>query len=59
MLNTYGNNCNELSIKFNSAESKCILIGSNKCDIPTSMNINGALIDWVNKIKYLGITVLL
>ena len=57
MLNICCHFGNELGIKFNCAKPKCISFGSNKCDTRYSMNVNSALIHWVNKIKYLGIIV--
>jgi hypothetical protein len=47
---------NELEIKFNSAKSKCISIGPMRSLKLAPVSINGSEIQWVEKIKYLGLT---
>jgi len=47
-----------LGIKFNALKSKCISIGPDRSIKLASMTISNAKIDWVEKIKYLGITIL-
>jgi len=45
----------QLSVKFNSSKSKCISIGPNKINNIADMTMNGNVIQWVDKLKYLGI----
>ena len=45
----------QLSNTFNASKSKCIIIGLNKIYHKRSMCLNGKVLEFVNKIKYLGI----
>ena len=42
-------------IAFNSTKSKSIIIGPNVLSKSVNLNINGAPLQWVDKLKYLGI----
>ena len=57
MLNICGNIGLNLGIKFNSSKSVCMTIGPNKLPTPTPMLINGAPIQWVNSLNYLGVSI--
>ena len=45
----------QLGIAFNSTKSKSIIIGPNVLSKSVNLNINGAPLQWVDKLKYLGI----
>ena len=47
-----------LGIKFNASKSMCMVVGPNKMEVPSNMNINGSTINWVDRIKYLGVTII-
>ena len=55
MLNICGDNGIDLGINFNCSKSMCMSVGPNQ-NTPTPMVVNGLKIQWVEKIKYLGIT---
>jgi exonuclease III len=57
MLNICGNIGSNLGIKFNSNKSACMIIGPNKLTTPTPMLINGASIQWINSLNYLGVSI--
>jgi hypothetical protein len=56
MLNICGLVGDELGIKFNGSKSNSIAIGPKKVHNLASLYINTHEIQWVNKIKYLGVT---
>ena len=56
MLNTCGDIGSILGINFNAMKSSCIIFGSSKCMTPEPMNISNCRIEWVDRIKYLGVT---
>ena len=58
MLNSCGDVGEGLGIKFNAKKSMCMVVGPNKMDTPSDMTINGSNIKWVDRIKYLGVTVI-
>ena len=45
----------QLGIAFNSAKSQSIIIGPNVLSKSVNLNIKGAPLQWVDKLKYLGI----
>ena len=45
----------QLSILFNGSKSKCINIGPNKINNLADLTMNGNVLQWVDKLKYLGI----
>ena len=55
MLDSCGCVGDELGMKFNCKKSACMIIGPNKCSPISPMILNGLQIQWVDKIKYLGI----
>lgn len=58
MLDCCGQIGQDLGIRFNAGKSMCMMIGPNKNCAPTDMDISGATIQWVDRIKYLGVTIL-
>ena len=58
MLNVCANTAGELDIKFNATKSVCIMIGPWKCAPPEPMWIDDGCIQWVERVKYLGVTLL-
>ena len=58
MLDSCGDVGNGLGIKFNASKSMCMVVGPNKMEVPSNMNINGSTINWVDRIKYLGVTII-
>jgi Reverse transcriptase (RNA-dependent DNA polymerase) len=57
MLDVCGDVGNNLGIMFNASKSMCMCIGRYKPSIIATMLINGSELQWVDQIKYLGITV--
>lgn len=55
MLNICGSIGNNLGIIFNGNKSSCLMVGPQKIQTPTEMEINGSKVKWVNQLKYLGI----
>src|ERR1043165_4063066 len=55
MLNICGKTGIELGLNFNSKKSKCIAIGPTAIGSPATMIINNLPLQWVDKVKYLGI----
>ena len=55
MLNVCGQIGSQLSIQFNSNKSKCLAIGPNKIKSIENLTLNGSSLEWVDKVKYLGI----
>ena len=55
MLNACSDLGDILGIRFNSKKSKCIIIGPNKPSKLPDMYIDNDLLQWCDKIKYLGI----
>src|ERR1700690_652683 len=55
MLDSCGLVGDNLGIKFNSKKSACMIIAPNKLNPIAPMIINGLQVQWVDKIKYLGI----
>ena len=47
-----------LSIQFNSMKSKCIAIGPNMIKLRSNMTLCGVSLQWVDKVKYLGIVII-
>jgi len=45
-----------LDVSFNSAKSKCLVIGSNTGLKPEPMLLKNTAVEWVEKLNYLGIT---
>ena len=58
MLNICSNTGNDLGLSFNAKKSKCIVIGPTITGIPAAMTISNMPLQWVDKIKYLGIWIL-
>ena len=56
MLDTCGLVGDELRMSFNCAKSACLVLGPNSSIKPGPMSINGLEIKWVDKMKYLGIS---
>jgi len=56
MLDSCGSVGGDLGIKFNCKKSACMLIGPDKLGRIEPMIISGSQVQWVDKIKYLGIT---
>jgi len=47
---------NDLCLQFNDKKSHCIIVGpKHKCQ-PSSVLLSGKLLQWVDSVKYLGIT---
>ena len=46
-----------LGLNFNCIKSNCLLVGCNKIDQLATLTINGAEIQWADRIKYLGICI--
>jgi exonuclease III len=57
MLNITGDIGSSIGLVFNCAKSNCLSIGRTKIGMLASLRINEALIQWVDSIKYLGVTV--
>ena len=57
MLDICGEIGDELGLKYNANKSLCMVVGPNKLAIPEPMNINNAVVQWSDCMKYLGITV--
>ena len=55
MLDSCGSVGDKLGIKFNCKKSACMIIGPNKLSPISPLIINGSQVQWVDKIKYLGI----
>jgi hypothetical protein len=55
MLDECGDSGNNLGINFNCSKSICMSVGSYQ-NTPSPKTVNGLQIPWVEKIKYLGIT---
>jgi len=55
MLNICGKTGIELGLNFNAKKSKCIVIGPTAVGSPATMFINNLPLQWVDKVKYLGI----
>src|ERR1043165_4846129 len=55
MLDVCGDSGNNLGINFNCSKSICMSVGSYQ-NTPSPKTVNGLQIPWVEKIKYLGIT---
>ena len=58
MLDTCGSTGADLGMQFNPTQSHCLFVGPSRAINPASMFINGVEIEWVSKVKYLGITLL-
>jgi hypothetical protein len=57
MLNICGKTGIELGLNFNAMKSKCIVIGPTAIGSPATMIINNLPLQWVDKVKYLGICI--
>ena len=55
MLNICSNTGNDLGLSFNAKKSTCIVIGPTITGMPAAMIISNMPLQWVDKIKYLGI----
>jgi hypothetical protein len=55
MLDTCSEVGSQLSILFNNSKSKCLAIGPNNVDNLASLTLNGNTLQWVDKLKYLGV----
>ena len=55
MLNACSDLGDILGIRFNSKKSRCVIIGPNKPSKLPDMYIDNDLLQWCDKIKYLGI----
>jgi hypothetical protein len=58
MLDTCERVGDKLGLKFNSKKSACLVVGPNKLGTPTPMLVDGQLIEWKEKIAYLGVILL-
>jgi hypothetical protein len=58
MLDCCGEVGRDIGLNFNSNKSHCMVIGPFKVSTPLPMSINGALIMWTDKIKYLGVNII-
>jgi hypothetical protein len=57
MLDCCGVVGQEIGMNFNCKKSHCMVIGPVKMQSPSPMNINGNIIQWTDKLKYLGINI--
>ena len=48
----------DLGIKFNPAKSSCISIGPHRLTDPSNVTIGNVQLPWVDKVEYLGVTLL-
>lgn len=56
MLDCCGEVGRDLAITFNCKKSHCMFIGPSKVATPPPMVLDGAAIQWTDRIKYLGLT---
>ena len=56
MLNVCEVVAKDLDVSFNSAKSKCLVIGPNAGLKPEPMLLKNTAVEWVEKLNYLGIT---
>lgn len=56
MLDCCGEVGRDLAITFNCKKSHCMIIGPSKVATPPPMVLDGAAIQWTDRIKYLGLT---
>ena len=57
MLDCCGLVGQEIELNFNCKKSQCMVIGPIKMQTPLPMNINDNIIQWTDKLKYLGISI--
>ena len=57
MLDICGDVGRDLGLKFNAKKSMYIIIGPNKMLTPTLILIKGAIMTWVDRVKYFGVVI--
>jgi len=56
MLDVCAHNAKDLCLRFNDKKSHCIVVGpKHKCK-PSCLSLSGKPLQWVESVKYLGIT---
>ena len=57
MVNLCTNVANSLSLTFNTSKSMCLVIGKQAKLLTQPMSLGTGHIEWVDSIKYLGVTI--
>lgn len=57
MLDSTGDIGSSIGLVFNCSKSNCLSIGRTKFSMLASLTINETIIQWVDNIKYLGVTI--